>query len=136
MIFHPANFKKLLPLAHKYNVRIVLPNRRDYPGSAPFSPEELANLSKLANATPGSPEAVEGTEQEMKARAREVYDYLIDLVKTERIPPVQGQTGGIVLAGWSLGATWITALLAHVATFPVGDIRLSEYVRRLVYYGA
>ena len=117
-------------------MRIVLPNRRDYPGSAPFSPEELENLSKLANATPGSPEAVEGTEQEMKARAREVYDYLIDLVKTERIPPVQGQTGGIVLAGWSLGATWITALLAHVATFPVGDIRLSEYVRRLVYYGA
>ncbi|TBU29282.1 Alpha/Beta hydrolase protein [Dichomitus squalens] len=134
--FHAANLKKLLPLAHKYNARVVLPNRRDYPGSAPFTPEELENLSKLANANPGSSDAVEGTEQEMKARAREVYDYLVDLVKTEHIPPAQGHQGGIVLVGWSLGATWISALLAHVATFPVEDIRLSEYVRRLVYYDA
>ena len=131
-----ANLKKLLPLAHKYNARVVLPNRRDYPGSAPFSPEELANLTKLANAAPGSPEAVEGTEREVKTRAQEVYDYLIDLVKTEHIPPVQGKTGGIILAGWSFGAVWISALLANVATFPVGEIRLRDYVRQLVYYGA
>ena len=72
----------------------------------------------------------------MKARARELYDYLVDLVRTQNIPRAQGKAGGIVLAGWSIGATWITALLAHVAEFPVGDVRLGEYVRRLVLYGA
>ena len=126
----------MLPFAHQHNVRIVLPNRRDYPGSAPYSPDEMENLSQLANMTAGSAEGVEGTANEMKARARELYDYLVGLVKTERLPRARGISGGIVLAGWSLGATWISALLAHVATFPVGDIRLSEYVRRLVYYGA
>ncbi|KAI1786412.1 hypothetical protein LXA43DRAFT_898006 [Ganoderma leucocontextum] len=132
--FHAANFKKLLPLSRENNVRIVLPNRRDYPGSTPFSPDEVAYLSELANAPPGTPEAVKGTEAEMKARAREVYYYLVDLVKTEGIPRAQGKAGGIVLAGWSLGATWMSALLAHVAEFPVGDVRLGEYVRRLVLY--
>ena len=131
-----GNFKKLLPLARENNVRIVLPNRRDYPGSTPFSPDEVARLAELANAPAGTPGAAEGTQAEMKARARELYDYLVDLVQTQNIPRAQGKTGGIVVAGWSIGATWITALLAHVAEFPVGDVRLGEYVRRLVLYGA
>ena len=100
-----GNFKKLLALARDHNVHIVLPNRRDYPGSTPFSPDEVARLSSLANATPGSPEAVAGTQNEMKARARGVYDYLVGLIETEHIPRAQGKAGGIIVAGWSLGAT-------------------------------
>ena len=72
----------------------------------------------------------------MKARALELYDYLLELVTTGGVLRAQGSTRGIILAGWSMGATWIVALLAHVAEFPVGEVRLGEYVRRLVLYGA
>ncbi len=71
----------------------------------------------------------------MKERAREFYDYLVDLVKAGGVVRAQGKKGGLVLAGWSLGATWLSALLTHVASFPIGDVDLKEYVRRIVYYG-
>ncbi|KAI0691961.1 hypothetical protein C8T65DRAFT_670209 [Cerioporus squamosus] len=129
-----GNFKKLLPLAPKFNARIVLVNRRDYPGSVPFTVEERAQITRLASAPAGSPEAAEEMEVLMKKRARELYDYLVDLVKRGGIIPAQGKQGGLVLAGWSLGATWLSALLTHVASFPVADVNLKEYVRRIVYY--
>ncbi len=72
----------------------------------------------------------------MKERARETYDYLLELVKSGVVtPPNPGNTGGIILAGWSLGAVWLSALLTHVASFPVSDVKLGDYVRRIVYYG-
>ncbi|KAI1785610.1 hypothetical protein LXA43DRAFT_1185631 [Ganoderma leucocontextum] len=67
-------------------------------------------------------------------RAQELYDYLklVDLVKSGRIPHAQGKKGGIGLVGWSLGSTHISSLLANVVEFAVGDVHLSDYVRRIV----
>ncbi|TFK81803.1 hypothetical protein K466DRAFT_557458 [Polyporus arcularius HHB13444] len=134
--FHGGNFKKLIPLASKSDARIVLPNRRDYPGSIPFTTEERAEFARLADTPAGSPGATERMEVVMKERAREFYDYLVDLVKAGGVVRAQGKKGGLVLAGWSLGATWLSALLTHVASFPVRDVDLKEYVRRIVYYDA
>ena len=71
----------------------------------------------------------------MKDRAEELYDYLVHLVQSEHIPPAQGKNGGIVLVGWSLGTTHISSLLANVGDFAVGDVRLSDYIQRVVFYG-
>ncbi|KAI0713772.1 Alpha/Beta hydrolase protein [Earliella scabrosa] len=130
--FHAGNFKKFLPLAPKYNSRVILVNRRDYPGSTPFTNEEHEHLRRLASVPAGSPEAVEGTEEFMRDRARELYDYLAELVEAGLVT----KPGGIVLAGWSLGAVWLSALLTHAASFPVTQVRLSEYLKRVVYYDA
>lgn len=137
MAIATATFKKLLPLAPSHNARVVLVNRRDYPGSAPFTDEERAALATYAHAPPGDPDAVRGTAEFMKARARELHDYLVELVEGGGTTPVRAnsKTGGIVVAGWSLGAVWISALLSHVASFSGGSVRLSEHVRRVVYYG-
>ncbi|KAI0710924.1 hypothetical protein C8Q76DRAFT_739253 [Earliella scabrosa] len=74
----------------------------------------------------------------MAERARELHDFLLDFARTNDIPAAQpaANRGGIVIAGWSLGAAWITALLANVASFPIqGDVRLHDYVRRVVLHG-
>ncbi|KAI0669370.1 Alpha/Beta hydrolase protein [Trametes maxima] len=134
--WHSANFKKLLPLAKHSNARVVLLNRRDYPGSDPYTSEDLARLAHLASA-PRSEESDADAVSFQGARAREVFDYLEDFVRRERVPRAEGSKGGIVLVGWSIGSTLITALLANVGHFPQSaDVKLAEYVRRLVLYDA
>ena len=42
-------FKRIIPLAGRHNVRLVIVNRRDYPGSSPYTDEEI-NSVKSATA--------------------------------------------------------------------------------------
>ncbi|THH15943.1 hypothetical protein EW146_g4608 [Bondarzewia mesenterica] len=130
--WHSAVFIRLLPLSEKYNSRVVLVNRRDYPGAIPFDEEELRRLNSVI---PATPDAAANIKMYMKDRARELYGFLEDFVKTEEIPPSAGDTGGLVVAGWSFSTIWMTALLAHVSTFPRNDVELHRYVRRVVAYG-
>ena len=44
MTCYLGTFVKLLPLAHAHNTRIILINRRDYPGTTPYTDEERAAL--------------------------------------------------------------------------------------------
>lgn len=73
----------------------------------------------------------------MAEHARDVCTFLEDFVLRERIPAanLEQHAGGIVLVGWSLGGASVEAVLAHAGTFPVGDVQLSKYVRRIVIYG-
>ncbi|KAI0354370.1 hypothetical protein OH77DRAFT_1405139 [Trametes cingulata] len=138
--WHSGILSKLLPLAKQHNARIILVNRRDYPGTRPYSEEERALLPVLSPEG-GAADAAEMAEAKeklltfMKGRAREVYDLLVELVTNEDLPPAQPEEnkGGIVVAGWSFGSAWMTALLAHVASFGVNDVDLSAYVRRVVF---
>ncbi|RDX41295.1 hypothetical protein OH76DRAFT_1412218 [Lentinus brumalis] len=136
LIWHGGNFKKLLPLAAGQNARVIALNRRDYPGSEPYSDDERAILARLATASPDSPAAKAEAREFMRERAREVFDYLVDLVERERIPPAQGDgedaKGGIVLAGWSLGAIWALAFLAHAPSLYSPQLDLCKYVRRVI----
>lgn len=134
-------FTKLLPLAHPHNARIILVNRRHYLGSKPYTEEDRALLPEL------SPEewadaaqvvvASEKMKMFMQERAREVCNLLIELVRGGNVVVVDGEnnSGGIVVAGWSLGGSWMIALLAHVASFPTDEVKLSDYVRRVVIFG-
>ncbi len=136
-IFKPlvaGTFVKLVPLAHKYNARIVLVNRRDYPGATPYTEEELTPLRE-ANVAKDPSTAHALFMPYLKERARELHTFLVHFVVENDIPSVDGNTGGIVLAGWSLGSIWMTALLAHVHTFPVVDVELGAYMRRIVLHG-
>lgn len=71
----------------------------------------------------------------MADHGRDVYDFLVHFIRRERIPAARGNTGGVVLVGWSLACVWIAALLANVASFPVDDVKVETYVRRVVLYG-
>ncbi|KAI8992840.1 Alpha/Beta hydrolase protein [Trametes punicea] len=137
--WHSGIFSKLIPLARKYNARIVLVNRRDYPGSQPLTTAERALLLSSASETTDNqtaiPSALENMKIFMRDRARELYDFLVGLTKSGNVasPDAENNKGGIILAGWSFGTGLITAFLANVASFPVGEIKLSDYVRRVVF---
>ncbi|KAI0293846.1 alpha/beta-hydrolase [Multifurca ochricompacta] len=119
-------FKHFLPLAKVVGARIILINRRGYPGSDPFSDQDHAII---ASATHDTPETSENADLFMKARTKELYDFLCEIVKSEDLP-----TNSIILAGWSLGAAFMTAFLAYAPSFEADDIELSRYIRRVIAY--
>lgn len=108
----------------------MLINRRDFPGSDPYTERELATLASLQSA----PNALDLIQQFMTDRARELYDFLVKFIAQEDIPLSYGSAGGLILAGWSFGNTWITSFLQQLAHFPVTDIDLRGYLRRIVLY--
>ncbi|OSC99304.1 hypothetical protein PYCCODRAFT_1446899 [Trametes coccinea BRFM310] len=132
--WHSGVFKRLIPFAEQYNTRLLLVNRRDYPGSEPYTPEEKAHLARIASAPEGNPKTKEEAKAVMRDRGRELYDFLVDYVQREDVPPANGNEGGIIVVGWSLGSVWISALLAIVSQIPEGSVQLSKYVRRTILY--
>jgi predicted esterase len=104
----------------------VLINRRGYPLSKPFSDEERTVLISSADDAVGGQLKVDDF---MKGLARELYDFLIHLVSAGHIP-----LKSITLAGWSLGALWMAALLVHAPSFPATAVALHQYIRRVIMY--
>lgn len=129
---------KLQPLAATYGVRIIALNRREYPGSVPYTAKERALLPPVPDKPLTDADQIRSAQQMletfMRDRAHELYQTIEGLVVERNLPPAGPgfQTSGIVLVGWSLGATWMTSLLAHIAEFPVGAVNLRDYVRRVV----
>ncbi|KAJ3009279.1 hypothetical protein NUW54_g2835 [Trametes sanguinea] len=109
-------FIKMIPFAEKYNTRVILLNRRDYPGARPYTAQELALVQPVDADI--DEKARDMPWLFMRDRAVELYEWLAIAVKEGTILPVDPQTstGGVIVAGWSFGAVWMTAFLAHVAT--------------------
>jgi pimeloyl-ACP methyl ester carboxylesterase len=120
-------FSRLAQKAGKLGARVVLINRRGYPLSKPFSDEERTVLISSADDTVGGQLKVDNF---VKGLARELYDFLLHLVSAGDIP-----LKSITLAGWSLGALWMAALLAHAPSFPATEVALHQYLRRVIVYG-
>ena len=126
----------MAPFAKQYDARLVLVNRRDYYGSSRYDAGDRIAIQSAIDAT--NPKAgLTVLDDFMKDRARELYNLLVEFAGNNTIPKAQRKdsTGGIIIVGWSLGTLWMTALLANIATFPVADIRLGDYVRRVILYG-
>ena len=131
-------FTKLLPLSEKHNTRVVLVNRRDYPGAVPYSKEERAPLDAAAAEVASDPAAArEKLVSYMEYNARELYDFLVGFVAGNDIPKrcAGRDTGGIVVGGWSFASGWMISLLAFADSFPVGSVDLGAYLRRVILYG-
>lgn len=123
----------MIPSAAKNNVRVILVNRRGHPGSDPLNEEERATIKAVEDAS--KEDAFPVWHAFMKDRALDIYDFLCQIVEKENLPAAQGDSGGIVLAWWSLGNIWLLPFLCHAAEFPVGNVDLVKYIRRIVLYG-
>ena len=132
-------FRKMLPLAKASNARLILANRRDYAAATPYTARERADLFAAAAVAKTEPDAARPKVLAwMQDRAREVYELLVHIVAEHKIPLAypDAKTGGITVGGWSFGTTLMTALLANLASFPVGEVDLRKYLRRVVFLGA
>lgn len=125
-------FGPMLPFAAANRVRLILVNRRDYPGSTPLSDAELAEL--------GSPDL----ETRARALAQQGLDiglFLAWLVREENIPPVStdrdgNKQGGIALVAWSLAHTPLAGFLAHADALPTDALRtLDPCLRSYCIFG-
>ncbi|TFK37072.1 hypothetical protein BDQ12DRAFT_653349 [Crucibulum laeve] len=120
--FHSGTFQRLLPLAAAQSLRVICVNRREYPGTTPFTPEELKVFA-------------EGSEKE---RALLIEQQGIDLglfVDAVIQQLVLSKEGGITLAAWSLGNAFLISLLASINLLPVeSKERLQTYVKTVILW--
>lgn len=121
-----AVFQKVMALAANYGLRIVGINRRDYPGSTPFSHSELAVLSG-------------GSDDEradfVRARGLEIATFVDRFIENQGVPPISedGKSGGIALLGWSLGSAFVLSTISCCDTWPTElQSRLKTHLRALI----
>jgi pimeloyl-ACP methyl ester carboxylesterase len=120
------SFVRLHEYAHKYNLRIVICNRRDYRGSTKYSDDELADLQA-------------GRQSFQHLLGLQTAWFLEHFIKHENTPKVtaDGRAGGFILVGWSFGNATTLALLAEADMIPQQLYKtLEPHLRSLVLYGS
>lgn len=129
MAYYPTDrtdiFNKLVPLAKKHNIRLILPNRRGYAGSTPYTMEELEDVKA-------------GRETFLERTSVEVAKFLVWLCHACELPMASPdrKSGGLALMGWSQGVVTTLSLLAHPEAMPKELYEaLTPYLRRFIVHG-
>ncbi|KAJ8462240.1 hypothetical protein ONZ51_g11023 [Trametes cubensis] len=113
--FHSAVYRPMIPFAVEHNLRLVLVNVRGYPGSTPYSKEDLEELRSLDRAVQASA---------ITKRGMDIAAFLRWFIETEDIPPIHERAddhalvGGISLLSWSGGNLPTISMLAHAGELP------------------
>ncbi|PIL22932.1 hypothetical protein GSI_15628 [Ganoderma sinense ZZ0214-1] len=115
--------------SEQHNLRLVLLNLRGYPGSTPYSEEELKCFEGSA----------EEAESAVRARGLEVAAFLRWFIEAEKIPEFQDTSGsdsgvgGLSLLSWSGGNCQTLSMFANADTLPE-DTRnvLNGYLRSFI----
>ncbi|KAF9259299.1 hypothetical protein L218DRAFT_974660 [Marasmius fiardii PR-910] len=120
--FNGFGFERLHGVASQHNLRTIVWNRRDYPGSTPYTDFELGNL-KLAPKT------------FMNRIGSQIGEFLAKFIEQEKIPKAtdDGKAGGIAIMGWSMGTATAMSLFSHSDILPPQTYSmLEQYVKDLV----
>ncbi|KZT18636.1 hypothetical protein NEOLEDRAFT_1173481 [Neolentinus lepideus HHB14362 ss-1] len=129
--YHSAIFTKLLPLAAQHNLRLVLLNRRDYPGSTPVFPEEV---DKIRSTDLNVNAAI------LRELGLQIGSFLAWYVYAASIPSVEigedgSSKGGLAVLAWSSGNTLVSAAIANLSRLEEEKkVRLRGYLRAYVIY--
>lgn len=116
-----GTFKPMLDQAHDFGFRIILPNRRLYPGSTPYTKEEVDAL-----------QADKSVDDRTRAFLKQ-GEYLLKFVNNVI---AEHKLQSVLLVGWSLGTAFLNATVASITT--VGeDLRsnLRKTVKSIVWWG-
>ncbi|KAG7087825.1 hypothetical protein E1B28_013764 [Marasmius oreades] len=120
--FNGYGLEKLHGLAHQFNLRTVLWNRRDYPGSTPYTESELEELEQ-------------GQKIFIDRTGRQLGEFLVQFIEVEKIPKATDdfKAGGIAIMGWSAGAASAMMLFSDADVVPSATYSiLEQYVKDLV----
>ncbi|KAI0357368.1 alpha/beta-hydrolase [Trametes cingulata] len=119
--FHSAVYRPMIPFAAEHNLRLVLLNLRDYPGSSPYSAEDVEDLRGPSH---------EAQDRAIRTRGLEIASFIRWFIKTEAIPPIKEVPGSEALVGGLSLLSWSGGNCATVAMFAHAD-KLSEETRKL-----
>ena len=118
-------FERLHEHAHSLNLRTILWNRRDYPGSTRYTDAELEDLA-------------EGRKVFMDKVGQQLADFIVQFIEKEKIPQATSdfKAGGVAVMGWSMGtASVITLFSDSQLVSPEVYGVLEKYVRDLILNG-
>ncbi|KAI0700198.1 alpha/beta-hydrolase [Cytidiella melzeri] len=127
--WHSGIFARCIPFVDKYHCRLVLINRRDYPGSSPLTEDQRRLLNASAQPGVGTSEAVSDLLRYSKTHALDLHDFLCTFIQDEGIA-----AKSVILVGWSFGAVWITQLLAYASSLSARGFSLCMYIKRAIWY--
>jgi pimeloyl-ACP methyl ester carboxylesterase len=125
LAFFLGVFERILPLAAPNNLRLVVLNRRGYPGSTPYTAGEKDNL-------------VHGRKLFLETLGLQVAQFLTAFLDQNDIPRASpdGKSGGLALLGWSLGGLSVLTLLGQSDAIPKSYFtRLGPYLRTCLLLG-
>ncbi|KAF5319610.1 hypothetical protein D9619_008564 [Psilocybe cf. subviscida] len=118
--YHTGTFKPMLDQAHDFGFRIILPNRRLYPGSTPYTKEEVDALQ--------ADKSVDDRTQAFLKQGEYLLKFVNNVIAEHKLQSV-------LLVGWSLGTAFLNATVASITT--VGeDLRanLRKTVKSIVWW--
>ena len=117
-----GTFRRMTDAAPGLGYRLIVPNRRLYPGSTPYTPEEIAALQ------PGSPHDI--FLNTLERQGLYLLEFVDSVIQAHRLEKV-------VVAGWSSGALFLTLIASAIAQVreEVRN-RLKAHVRALILWGA
>ena len=122
----------MIPFATQKNIRLVLLNVHGYPGSTPYTDDELDRLE-------GS---LEARKTELQARGSELAEFIRWFIVTQEIPPIRERSnddqlvGGLSVLAWSGGNGHSLCMFAHADKLAEETRKLfDEYLRSLILYG-
>ncbi|KAJ8469392.1 hypothetical protein ONZ45_g16907 [Pleurotus djamor] len=120
--FNGRGFDALHDLAHRHGLRLVIINRRHYPGSSPYTPEELTEMAD--------------GEKAFARLASNIAMFLVTFIEANHIPPVKDNRGGLAVLGWSIGCVTALSLLGTPKTMLAGNDHstLLPYLRDVILY--
>lgn len=131
-LFPAAGFRPMIPFATQNNIRLIILNLHGYPGSTPYTDEELNRLEG----------GLEAREAELQARGLELAEFIRWFISTEEIPPIREGSGedeligGLSVLSWSGGNGHTLSMFAHADKLPEETRKLfDEYLRSLILYG-
>ncbi|THU90351.1 hypothetical protein K435DRAFT_821187 [Dendrothele bispora CBS 962.96] len=122
--FHCDSLTHLHTYAHAQNIRTVILNRREYPGSTPYTDAEIDDL-------------VHGRKVFLDRLGTLLGDFLKTFIENETIPEMDmvNRTGGIAIMGWSAGNMTGMSLFSDPDLLDDTIYKLlRKYVRGLVLY--
>ncbi|KAG6825334.1 hypothetical protein H0H92_004051 [Tricholoma furcatifolium] len=122
--FTGASFEKLQEYAHRYNLRTVFWNRREYPGSSKYTDDEINDLHS-------------GKKVFLDRFAVQLADFLRQYIEKESIPKISPdrKSGGFAIMGWSMGLATAMPLFSDPSLLNLElYVLLEEYVKDLIIY--
>ncbi|VDB90503.1 unnamed protein product [Peniophora sp. CBMAI 1063] len=123
--FQSSVFTRMAPFAQSYNARLILVNRREYPGTDPFTKDERDLLLEAQQTDEVGAAAAKDV---WTARGEEVLTLLESIVQQGGVPE-----RSIILAGWSYAGLWMTSLLS-LPPAVANRHDVGRYIRRIICY--
>ncbi|KAG6827752.1 hypothetical protein H0H92_010574 [Tricholoma furcatifolium] len=121
--FNGGSFEKLHNLAHDFNLRTVVLNRREYPGSSPYTDAEINDIHH-------------GRKVALDRLAIQLGDFVRQFVEKNPGVPKIGpgrKSGGLAIMGWSMGCMTAMTLFADPRLFSEELYTLlAAYVKDLI----